>query len=156
MEKICFRRVVVVYCSIFLLLASCINRENFPTSINGHWYAVFGESKDMYGEIIFNDGKICSYSDELGMGFRVFKIKKDTILEIYYDDILDYTGIINYRDKDTFCAKQISKEFTFESICYHRIKSDLSEKKIFAQDTVEQNRYVREYMLRKEQWQLKK
>jgi len=62
-----------------LFLFSCLrNADKASSKLDGHWYAVYGDSTKRYGEAIYKNGKACFYSDELGLGYREYRVTADS------------------------------------------------------------------------------
>ena len=155
MENLHFGRIVNISLLLLFLFACSGENKRSADAINGHWYVIYGDSIKMYGEVIYENDHFCSYSDEFGLVYREFKIKSDTILEIYNRGTLDHKRIIFYMDSSVMLQTLVSTELKpRKSIGYHRItSSDISYQKIFEGDPSEQSRYIDGFLIRKALWQ---
>ena len=153
------RKLVSVLLTFFLL--SCLrNPDNASSKLDGHWYAVYGDSRQLYGEAIYKDGHACFYSDYFGLRYRTYKIKSDSILEIYDRQMLDNKCKLSFSNLNAMQQTLVSYEpinVVNGVVNYYKVAdAGISYEKLFALDTAEQNKFITGFMLRKAQWEIKK
>jgi len=140
----------------WIILCGCSTHyESVFFKIKGHWYAIYGDSLQTYGEAIYKDGRACFYSDDFGLRYRTFKIKLDT-LEIYNDDMLDNSRKLSFPSSETMLQCPIwdnGQNTTGKPISFYKIIDSGVTDRLWAMDTAEQNRYTDGFSLRKAKWE---
>lgn len=156
MENLRWKLVVVV---LAIFLFSCLRNADKTTSqLDGHWYAAYGDSTKMYGEAIYRDGNACFYSDEFGLRYRGYRIKDGSILEIYNQNVIDNIRKLSFLSTDSMQQSVLESINVVSGVVnFYKITDNaISYEKLFMLDTVEQNKFIRGFMLRKAQWESRK
>lgn len=141
---------LVAFIVLGFLLECSTRSEDLVMKLDGHWYVIYGDSMEMYGEAIYKNGKACFYSDGFGMRFRNYKILNDSILEIYNKDALDHERVFHFVDSLTMTQAYLQPNSSHKEILVYRkiLESDISATKIINQDSLEINKLIVGYMQR--------
>lgn len=143
------RKLNLITLSLVCLLLGC--QHSNEDKINGHWYGLYGDEDERYGEVIFYNGKACYYSTDFGLQYRSYIMVNDSLISFYDGETLDHYSKVKFVDKQTMLQSIIIDGNSIEDnfLTYHRLKeSDIDNSRLFQYDTAEQYKFIKEYSFR--------